>query len=348
MLNTFMSVIGIAALVAGGVGVAQATSSFLASRIDSIAALKALGADAGTIRAAYALQLGALAGLGALIGVTLGALSPLILKLATGDLIPLPTDLSLYPLPLLKAFTLTMLAALMFVAIPLGRARATPPAALFRREGGEGMGKSPALERGIAAGAGILLVIVATFGSARPLMVLGLLLGAGVAWGILAFAAWLVKRAAAFAAKRSRGYLRLALANLGGPGSLAPVVAPALGLGLALMSLIAVVQTNLLGQLRDTAPANAPSVIFRQIPFEAGEDFDKLMATFGVRTDDSKQYQRAPFILGRVITLKGEELDEDEVPPEERWVTRGETAMTVLGKRPPEVNVREGKWWPET
>ena len=52
MLNSFMSVIGIAALVAGGVGVAQAPSSFLESRIDSIAALKALGADAGTIRAA--------------------------------------------------------------------------------------------------------------------------------------------------------------------------------------------------------------------------------------------------------------------------------------------------------
>ena len=348
MLNTFMSVIGIAALVAGGVGVAQATSSFLESRIDSIAALKALGADAGTIRAAYALQLGVLAGFGALIGVILGAFSPLILKLATGDLIPLPTDISLYPWPLFKAFTLTMLAALMFVATPLGRARATPPAALFRREGGEGMGKSPPLERAIAAVAGILLVIVAMIGTVRPLMVLGLLLGAGVAWGVLVFAAWLIKRAAAFAAKRSRGYLRLALANLGGPGSLAPVVAPALGLGLALMSLIAVVQTNLLGQLKDTAPANAPSVIFRQIPFEATADFDKLMAEFGVKTNDSKQYQRAPFILGRVISLKGEELDEKKVPPEARWVTRGETAMTVLGKRPPEVDVREGKWWPET
>ena len=85
-----------------------------------------------------------------------------------------------------------------------------------------------------------------------------------------------IVRAAKAGSKRTRGYLRLALANLGGPGSLAPVVAPALGLGLALMSLVAVVQTNLLGQLRDTAPANAPSVIFRQIPHEdvaeEGED----------------------------------------------------------------------------
>ncbi|MDP3740250.1 MAG: FtsX-like permease family protein [Hyphomonadaceae bacterium] len=346
MLNTFMSVIGIAALVAGGVGVSQATSSFLESRIDSIAVLKALGADAGTIRAAYAAQLGVLAGLGAFVGVVLGAASPWLLKTLTGNIIPLPTDLSLYPWPLLKAFVLAMLAAVMFAAIPLGRARATPPAALFRREGGEALGKSPALERGIAAAAGLALVIVSTTGSVEPLMTLGLLAGAGVAYLILVGAAFVVKLLARMASKRARGYLRLALANLGGPGSLAPVVAPALGLGLALMTLVAVVQTNLLSQLRDTAPANAPSIIFRQIPHEDIAQFDALMSQYGVDLKQSKTYQRAPLILGRVTTLKGEPLDENKVSPEERWVTRGETAMTVLGAKPPEVNVRQGKWWP--
>jgi putative ABC transport system permease protein len=347
MLNSFMSVIGIAALVAGGVGVAQATSSFLESRIDSIAVLKALGADAGTIRAAYATQLAVLAGIGALLGVVLGAASPWLLKMLTGNTIPLPTELSLYPWPLLRAFILAILAAAMFTATPLGRARATPPAALFRREGGELMGKSPWLERWIAVAAAVGLVIVATIGSAEPLMVLGLLAGAAVAYLILVGAALGVKRIAKYGSKRTRGYVRLALASLGGPGSLAPVVAPALGLGLALMSLVAVVQTNLLGQLRDTAPANAPSVIFRQIPHEDIAEFDALMGKFGVDLSDSKSYQRAPFILGRVIALKGEPLDEDKVPPEERWVVRGETSMTVLGKPPPEVVVKQGKWWPE-
>jgi putative ABC transport system permease protein len=347
MLNTFMSVIGIASLVAGGVGVAQATSSFLESRIDSIAVLKALGADAGTIRAAYAAQLAVLAGIGALMGVALGAGSPWLLKLLTGNTIPLPTELALYPLPLLKAFVLAILAAAMFTAVPLGRARATPPAALFRREGGELMGKSPWFERWIAVAAAVGLVIVATTGSVEPLMVLGLLGGAAAAYLILIGAALLVKRIAKAGSKRTRGYLRLALANLGGPGSIAPVVAPALGLGLALMSLVAVVQTNLLGQLRDTAPANAPSVIFRQIPHDDVAEFDALMEKFGVDRSDPKSFQRAPFILGRVIALKGKPLDEDKVAPEERWVTRGETAMTVLGKRPPNVLVQQGKWWPE-
>src|SRR5690606_33161705 len=159
-------------------------------------------------------------------------------------------------------------------------------------------------------------------------------------------AALLVKRLARRAAQRSRGYVRLAFANLGGPGSLAPVVAPALGLGLALMVLVSVVQTNLLGQLRDTAPANAPSIIFRQIPHGDVGSFDALMRAEGVDVDDADSYRRAPFILGRVIALKGEPLNEATVSPEERWVVRGETGMTFLGERPAEVVIRSGEWWP--
>ena len=347
MINTFMTVIGIAALVAGGVGVAQATSSFLDTRVDSIAALKALGADAGTIRAAYATQLGALAGLGAAAGVALGALSPWVLKLIAGDAIPLPGELGLYPLPLLKAFVLTMLAAAMFATPPLGRARATPPAALFRREGGEALGGVPPLERGVAFAAAGLLVLVSVLGSPRPLVTLGLLIGAAAAYGVLVGAAVIVKRLARAGAKGSRGYLRLALSNLGGPGSLAPVVAPALGLGLALMTVVTVVQTNLLGALKDTAPANAPSVIFRQIPHDQVAAFDALMKDHAIATEDAKLYRRAPVLIGRVVTIRGEKLDEAQVPPERRWVTRGETPMTMLASQPPEAIIKAGEWWPQ-
>jgi len=347
MLNTFMTVIGISALVAGGVGVAQATSSFLETRLDSIATLKALGADAGTIRAAYGLQLAVLAGLGALAGVALGAASPWMLQWIAGGAIPLPSELSIFPAPLLKAFVLTMLAAVVFATPPLGRARATRPAALFRREGGDEIVATPTFERVVAGSAAVLLVLVSLIGSARPLVTVGLLFGATIAYLVLIGAAMLVKRIAKAGAKHARGYLRLVLSNLGGPGSLAPVVAPALGLGLSLMTLVAVVQTNLLGTLKDTAPANAPSVIFRQIPQAQAEAFDQLMAEHGIDIEDVKAYRRAPVLLGRVITIRGEKLDESSVPPEERWVTRGETPMTFMRAKPPEAMLRSGEWWAE-
>ncbi len=346
MLNTFMTVVGISALIAGGVGVSQATSAFLDTRLDSIAALKALGADGGTIRAAYAFQLGVLAGAGALAGIILGALSPWIVSALAGDSIPLPMQLGIYPLALLKAFVLTLLAGAMFAAPPLGRARATPPAALFRRDSGDAAQPIPIPERAASFIAAILLVAVAMLGSARPLIVLGLMIGAAVAYLILIGAAVIVRHLAGRASPHVRGRFRLVLASLGGPGSLAPIVAPALGLGLALLTLITVVQDNLLGQLRDTAPTEAPSIIFRQIPARDAEAFDAMMQSFGIDTTNQLTYRRAPVLIGRVTAINAEKLDERKVAPEQRWVTRTETPMTLLADKPIEANLVSGAWWP--
>jgi putative ABC transport system permease protein len=346
LLNSFMAVIGIAALVAGGVGVAQATSSFLDTRIESIAALKALGADAGTIRAAYALQLGALAALGSAIGAALGAATPFILEALAGDRIPLPNVLGVFPVPLLRALALGLLAATLFAAPALGRARATPPAALFRQLGEHGAGRAPLPELLAAAAAAAGLVAVAMLGSPRPLVTLGLLAGAAVAALVLAGAARAVKLAGRAASRRARGYARLALASLGGPGSLAPTVAPALGLGLALLTLVSTVQTNLLRQIAETAPQNAPSLVFRQIPHEEVAAFDALLREQGIAVDDPQSYRRGPLILGRVVRLNGAEIVEADVDPDERWVIDGEIGMTFLAEKPPEADIRAGRWWP--
>ncbi len=276
----------------------------------------------------------------------LGALSPWIVSALAGDAIPLPMQLGIYPLALLKAFVLTLLAAAMFAAPPLGRARATSPAALFRRDSGDAPQPVPAAERAVSIIAAILLVAVAMLGSARPIIVLGLMVGAAVAYLILIGAAMLVRRLARRASTHVRGRLRLVLASLGGPGSLAPIVAPALGLGLALLTLITVVQENLLGQLRDTAPDEAPSIIFRQIPARDAAPFDAMMKSFGVDTADQMAYRRAPVIIGRVTTINGEKLVEQNVPAEQRWVTRTEMPMTLLAEKPIEANLTSGAWWP--
>ncbi|MBI1340487.1 FtsX-like permease family protein [bacterium] len=345
MLNSFMAVIGVAALVAGGVGVAQATSSFLETRIESIAALKALGADGGSIRAAYGLQLGALAVLGSAIGVAIGAAAPFLLDLYAGSDIPLPNAVGVYVWPLAKAFVLGLLAAVMFATPALGRARATPPAALFRRLGAENTTKTPWPER-IAAGlAGVGLAVVAMLGSPQPLVTLALLAGAGVTYLVLFGAAVLIQKVAARAALGSKRFARLALANLGGPGSLAPTVAPALGLGLALLALVATTQDNLLRQIRETAPSNAPSLVFRQIADADAKSFDALMAAEGIAVGDPESYRRAPFLLGRIITLKGLPITPEMVDPSERWVTEGETGLTYVAEKPPEADLRSGEWW---
>ena len=268
MLNTFLSVIGIASLVAGGVGIAQASTAFLESRVMSIAAFKALGAEASTIRLAYLLQLGALSLIGALIGAVLGAATPFAIALFAGDKIPLPTILTVYPAPLLRAVLLGLLTAAMFAFPPLGRARATSPAALFRTLGSGDRAKVPRLERGVSVLAGLALVTLAVLTSATPVITALLLAGAGVAWGIFLGLARLIRFGARRFLGTARGLGRLILSNLGGPGSLAPTVAPALGLGMALLVFVVTVQANILHQVNETAAANLPSLVVTQIPNE--------------------------------------------------------------------------------
>ena len=347
MLNSFLSVIGIAALIAGGVGIAQASSAFLETRMPSIAAFKALGAEASTLRAAYFIQLTALALVGAVIGIVLGAMTPFLIAAVAGDQIPLPNILRIYPLPLLRALVLGLLSAAIFALPPLGRARATPPAALFRSLGSETLEKTPRPERILAGLAAIALIVVSVLTSQTPMVTGILLVGASLAWLVLIGMAHLIRFFARRASATAAGLSRLTLANLGGPGSLAPTITPALGLGLALLVFVATVQANLLRQVNETATRNLPALFFTQIPNDGVETFDQLIRDHGVDIQDPDAFRRTPIVIGRVISLKGEGLDKEKVAASERWVVEGEIRMPYIGKLPPDVELVEGAWWPE-
>ena len=68
-LTEFIGLIGLAALLVGGVGVGNAISSFLATRQHTIAILKCLGAPERLVFATYFLQLTALTLVGIGVGV---------------------------------------------------------------------------------------------------------------------------------------------------------------------------------------------------------------------------------------------------------------------------------------
>lgn len=347
MLNTFLSVIGIAALVAGGIGIAQACTAFLQSRTSTIAAFKALGAEASTIRGAYLIQLGALAFLGALIGLVLGALMPFAIGLVFGDRIPLPNVLAIYPVPLLRAAILGILAAAVFALPPIGRARNTRPAVLFRSLGAEDQAKTPSIERAGSFLAAAALFLIAILTSSEPMITLWLLLGSGAAWALFVGAAWLIRLLAGRAQLAAKGFMRLVLSNLSGPGSLAPTVAPALGLGLTLLVFVVTIQANIVRQVEQTAAQNLPSLFITQIPHEGTQDFDQLMVSQGINIADAETFRRTPLILGRVTSLKGVALDKAQVSESEQWVIEGEVAMPYIAKQPPEVDIVDGEWWPE-
>ncbi len=93
----FLTLVGLTALLVGGVGVANAVKSHLDRKRDVIATLKSLGASGGRVFAIYLLQVLVLSLIGALIGLALGAALPFAISASFGAVIPLPIAPALHP-----------------------------------------------------------------------------------------------------------------------------------------------------------------------------------------------------------------------------------------------------------
>ncbi len=106
--------------------------AWLDARARTIATLRCLGASPGLVFAVCLIQVMVLAIGGIVIGVTIGALLPLLAARFLTPILPVPPVLGLYPGPLALAAAYGLLIALCFSLWPLGRAARIPGGALFR------------------------------------------------------------------------------------------------------------------------------------------------------------------------------------------------------------------------
>ncbi len=130
----YLTLVGLAALLVGGVGVANAIKSHLDERRDVIATFKALGATGREVFTIYLAQVLLLAAIGSLIGLAAGAALPFLIVGVFGSILPLPVEATLHPAELALAFLYGLLTALAFGLWPLGRVHDVPVAALFRED----------------------------------------------------------------------------------------------------------------------------------------------------------------------------------------------------------------------
>ncbi len=343
-LEYFLSFIGLASLLAGGLGVQGAVAAYLSTRRPSIAVLKALGASGVLIRNVYLIQIGVLAVLGVVFGLIVGAAAPLVLGLWVQQQLPVPALFGLYPLPLAKAAAFGLLSAAAFSLIPLARARHSPPAALFRRalDGRVRFG----LETAGAGLAGAGLAALAFIAAPNALSAGIMIAGVAAAFGALSLLGLGAVRLASALRGFAKGPARLALANLAGPGSAARSAAPAIGLGIALLSCVVLIQSSLLRQVTDVAPRSSPAVVYTEIPGERTAEFDALVAqAFGARLT-AQTYIRTPVTSGRITRVRGEAVVRERMPQQGRWAYDNDLQMGLIGAQPLNAGIVSGRWWP--
>jgi putative ABC transport system permease protein len=345
-LEYFLGFIGLASLVAGGLGVFGAVSAYLEARKPVIATLKALGAEGQLVRDVYLIQIGLLAALGVAIGLAIGAAAPLAMGEIIKNSLPIPALFAVYPAPLIKAAAFGLLSAAAFSLAPLGRARSTPPASLFRSDLSGTFKIGPEIVGAVLAAVGLAAMAVVT--APTPLAAGIMIAGVAVSFGLLWALGWGAAVLAGKARAGARGALRIGLANLSGPHSAARTASPAIGLGVALLAAVVLIQSALLNQVAEVAPRTAPALVFTDIPGDRPAEFDAAVRRgFGVALT-SKNYLREPFVTGRITKVRGQLVDVQKIAKSDRWAYDSDISMSAIGPEPEGAGIEGGRWWPAT
>jgi putative ABC transport system permease protein len=337
----FLTIVGLTALLVGGVGVGNAVKSHLDRRRDTIATMKALGASGRRVFAVYLTQVLLLAGVGGFIGMAAGAGLPYLVGFLFGKLIPLPIEPSVHPTDLLLALVYSLLTALAFALWPLGRAHDVPVGALFR----DTVAPQPRWPRkgymALTALAVLVLAALAVLLAYDRRVALIYVGTAAAVFVLLRLVAALVMFLARHAPRARFVSLRMAVANIYRPGALTPTIVLSLGLGIALLVTVIEIDGNLRQQFSAELPAKAPSFYFLDIPSAQAQRFDTFLRA---QAPDAR-LQEVPMLRGRIITIHGTPVEKIKPSENAAWVLQSDRGITYADSVPKGSRVVAGQWW---
>jgi len=337
----YLTLVGLTALLVGGVGVANAVKGHLDRRREVIATLKALGATGARVFGIYLTQVLVLAGLGALPGLAIGAALPFLIAWTFGTVLHLPIAPALHPGELALALVYGLLTAAAFALWPLGRAHDVPVSALFRDEVASDL-RWPRRRYIVATVLlGCTLAMLAVELAYDRRIAAMFVAAAAAVFVLLRLVAALIILTARRLPRPRSPIVRLAIANIHRPGALAPSVVLSLGLGLAVLVTVIAVDSNLRRQFLAALPDKAPSFYFVDIPAADAETFDAFIRARVPRA----ALERVPMLRGRIVAANSVPAEDLRPPPDASWALQSDRGITYGDKIPAGSRLVEGEWW---
>jgi putative ABC transport system permease protein len=332
-LRDFLGVIGLVALLLGGIGVASGVNAFVMRKIDTVAILRCLGATSRQVLAIYLLQAAAMGLIGAAFGALLGVALQFGLPNVLTDFLPVDVTVTAEPTAVVMGLLVGLWVALAFALRPLIALRNVSPLQTLRRESdadalrgarfdpirvlvalgialsiaGLGIARAEDPRQGLAFSAAIALAVAVLFGAATALSDL---------------ARRVVRPSWPFV-------LRQGVASLYRPGNQTRAVVLALGFGVFLMSTVYQVQQNLLRSVNVKLDASRANVVFFDVQEDQGSALDSL-----IRAQGFTVVQRTPIVPMRIAAINGvarERIIADTVRGRQRragWAMRREYRST--------------------
>lgn len=260
MLSKFLGLVGLAALLLGGVGVGSAIHVFIKGRLETVAVLRCLGATQREVFAAYLLQSAFLGLLGSAAGAALGiavqAVLPRLMPIA------LEVPFALDPPAILAGLATGVWVAAMFALLPLLGVRDVAPLQALRRDY-EPPRRRLDWRRALAY---VLLAgsILALSVWQAPALRIGLAFALALA--LVALILWLIALALVHGTRRffpehARYVVRQGVSNLFRPHNQTVAVTLALGFGIFLVATLYLVHGAILDRIAVSGIASRANLL---------------------------------------------------------------------------------------
>jgi putative ABC transport system permease protein len=344
-LTDFLGVVGIIALLLGGIGVASGVNAFVTRKIDTVAVFRCLGATGPQVLVIYVTQAACMGLVGAAIGAALGVGIQFALPVAIRDFLPVNVRVILDWGAIGEGLAIGVWVALVFALRPLLALRRVSPLQALRRD-------ATALEAvrrrdlpthfvNAVLVASVLLLSFQRAGNWRR----GALFAAGIGASLVvlwASAAALSALARRLITARWPYVMRQGVANLYRPANQTHAVVLALGFGAFLVSTLYLVQANLVKRFEVSASRSRGNLIFFDIQDDQRAGVDSILRSQGQRA-----IGYAPIVTMKIATINGRTPDKwaaANAIPVHHWALQREYRSTYRDSMVPTEKIVEGKW----
>ena len=339
--EAFLILVGLTALLIGGLGVGSAVRAWLHGRMPVIATFKCLGAPTKLIFRIYLLQIMAIAAIGVFMGLVIAAIAPALTASILSNYISVPPVIAIFPKPLFVAGAFGLLTAFIFTLLPLARAQSIRASQLFRSLITPPTGLPPfgILLRMVIAG--IALAVLALIATSDARLTFGFIGGALASLAVLAALGEMVMRLMRRLPSPSYVPARLALSAITRQGSPLRAIIIAFGLGLSVLVAVTLTRHNLDQQISARVADKAPDWFFIDIQPDQIDRFEAISA----QIEGINDIQKTPMLRGRVSALAGIDAADIDPPEESAWILRGDRALTWQAEPPKGAKIVAGEWW---
>jgi putative ABC transport system permease protein len=346
-LASFLGLVGLVALLLGGVGVASGVHVFVSEKIDTAAVLRCLGARQRQTFAIYLLQAGLMGLSGAAFGVGLGVIVQAVIPGVLRDFLPLDVPFHLEWTAVLAGLGIGLWVSLIFAMLPLLRIKDVAPLRALRRDYEKSKGRRDPWRIATYAALVASLLVLTIWQAPQPVVGLAFAAAAAIAAGTLGLTAWaLMRLTRRFFPRRARFPLRQGIANLFRPQNQTIAVVLAIGSGVFLIAHLYVVQRNLLQQLTVETRPDRPNLVMFDIQPDQEQGVTRIM-----QQHNAPVLQRTaivPASLKRVGDRSVEEILADSSGPHiPRWALLRQYRHTYRDSLVGSERLIDGEWFTE-